>query len=120
MKSQLLQTMFVSTVLFSVVGMSGCSSSPEVKTTSDANPEWIKKPESAFPADRYLVAVGSGSDRESAIAEAKKSMAESFVVKVQSVTESKANSKFNQNTNGGASGEASEDVQKNVTLHTDT
>ena len=99
----------------------GCASSPTTKSTSsDGAPAWIIKPESSYSADRYLVAVGSGSSRDAAIEDAKKSMAESFVVKVQSVTQSKANSTFNESTSGSSSGESKEDTQKNVTLNTDT
>jgi len=99
---------------------SGCSSVPTTQTSTDHDPSWIKKPDSDFPADRYLVSVGTGSNRDLAIEDAKKSMAESFVVKVQSITESKANSTFNQNTSGAASGESKQDTQKNVSLRTET
>ena len=75
--------------------LSACSSAPAIQS-ADQNPAWIKRPESAFPADRYLVSVGNGSSRDLAIEDAKKSMAESFVVKVQSITESKTNSTFNE------------------------
>jgi hypothetical protein len=100
--------------------LNACSSAPAVQSSSDNNPAWILKPESAYPADRYLVSVGSGSNRELAIEDAKKSMAESFVVKVQSITESKANSTFNENTAGAASGESKQDTQKNVSLRKET
>jgi len=89
-----------------------------VQTSND--PAWITNPESAYPSERYLVSVGTGGTREQAIEDAKKAMAESFVVKVNSITESKAGSTFNQNTEGAASGESNQDVQKNVTLHTET
>jgi len=122
MKSQFSSALIVVSFSFiSLVSLSGCSSAPAVATTnSDRDPSWIKKPDADFPADRYLVAVGNGSTRDRAIEDAKKTMAESFVVQVQSVTESKANSTFNQNTNGGASGESKQDSTKTVSLHTDT
>src|ERR1035437_6888660 len=103
-----------------IILVSGCSSAPTKQSSSDGDPAWIKKPETAFPADRYLVSVGTGSNREQAIEDAKKSMAESFVVKVQSITESKANSTFNESTSGAASGESKQDTQKNISLRTDT
>lgn len=99
--------------------LSACSSAP-VKKEVEGGPAWINKPETSYQADRYLVSVGNGSNREQAIADAKKAMAESFIVKVQSITESKTNSTFNQDTQGGASGESKQDVQKNVTLRTET
>jgi len=110
----------------SLMVLSGCASAPtsasnaQAPNASDLDHSWIAKPDRAYPADRYLVAVGSGSNREQAIADAKKSMAESFIVNVQSATESNANSSFNQNTNGGASGESKQEIQKKVSLHTDT
>jgi hypothetical protein len=94
--------------------LSSCSSAPVIES---------QKPESshsAYPSDRYLVAEGEGSSRERAIEDAKKAMAESFVVKVQSITETKSNSTMNQGTDGSASGESKQDVQKSVTLRTDT
>ena len=103
-----------------IILATGCSSAPMNQSSTEREPSWISKPETAYPADRYLVAVGTGSNRELAIEDAKKAMAESFVVKVNSITESKANSTFNQNTSGAASGEAKQDTQKNVTLHTET
>lgn len=101
--------------------MSGCSSASVAPTTEDNNnPSWISKPDLAYPADRYLVSVGEGSNRERAIEDAKKAMAESFIVKVQSITESKSNSTLNQDTTGAASSEAKQDIQKNISLRTDT
>jgi len=107
-----------------LISLSACSSSPSVKgdraELSGSAPAWILKPEASYSPDRYLVSVGSGSNREAAIEDAKKSMAESFVVKVQSVTQSQANSNFNQSTNGSASGDSKQDFQKNITLNTET
>lgn len=107
-------------ILFSVFLIAGCASAPATRTQVENGPAWINKPESAYSADRYLVSVGQGSSRELAIQDAKKSMAESFVVKVQSVTESKTNSIFNQNSDGAASGESREDTRKDVSMRTDT
>jgi hypothetical protein len=58
---------------------SACASTPEMSNTL---PEWVQHPEQSYPSTRYLVAVGTGSSREAAIQDAKKQMAESFVVKV--------------------------------------
>lgn len=111
-----LASLFLTFVLFGF--LVGCSTASVELTTSQ--PEWIRTPEKSYPSDRFLVSVGSGSSREQAIDEAKKEMAESFAVKVQSVTESKTGSTFKQDTEGSASGESSQDVQKKVILQTDT
>ncbi len=106
--------------LILIINLGACASAPTTTESTNGEPAWIKKPEAAYPADRYLVSVGTGSTRDLAIEDAKKAMAESFVVKVQSITESRATSTMNQNTDGAASGDSKQDTQKNVSLRTDT
>jgi hypothetical protein len=109
---------FSITLVFLLNYSLGCASAPVAPLNS--LPEWVQAPEKSYPSDRYLVSVGSGTSREQAIQEAKKAMAESFVVKVQSVTESKSGSTLKQDTEGQSAGESSQDIQQKVTLHTDT
>ncbi len=96
---------------------SACASTPEMSNTI---PEWVQHPEQHYPATRYLVAVGTGSSREAAIQDAKKQMAESFVVKVQSLTKVNAQSKLSQDTAGSVSGDSSQNVSKEVNLESST
>jgi hypothetical protein len=111
-------TFFVSLLL-----LSACASAPSasVKTGSaDSLPLWVNQPQGSYPENRYLVAVGNGRDRNSAIDDAKKQMAESFVVKVKSELQNKSQSTLNQDTGGGASGDASEKTAKDLSLSTET
>ena len=61
-----------------------------------------------------------GSSREESIQDAKKQMAESFVVKVRSYTQNNSTSTLNQNTAGNVNGDSSQNVSKDVSLQTDT
>jgi len=96
---------------------SACASNPNMK---DAVPGWVQHPEQNYPSTRYLVAVGTGSSRDAAIQDAKKQMAESFVVKVQSLTKVNAQSTLSQDTAGSVSGDSNQNVSKDVSLETST
>jgi hypothetical protein len=109
-------------LVLSVLVLSACASTEsQVKTESVGSvPAWVNQPQAAYPANRYLVSVGNGRDRNSAISDAKKQMAESFVVKVKSEIQTKASSTLNQNTAGSVSGEAKEVVSKDLSLTSET
>ena len=102
--------------------LTACSSAPKTSETAATNevPSWVKNPQGNYPETRYLVAVGEGSSRDSAIEDAKKQLAESFVVRVRSETQSKADSNLTQNTQGVTTGDSSQNAQKNLSLQTDT
>jgi hypothetical protein len=97
--------------------LSACASAPDTKETI---PAWVNHPEQNYPSTRYLVAVGTGSSREAAIQDAKKQMAESFVVKVQSLTKVNAQSTLSQDTTGSVSSDANQNVSKDVSFETST
>ncbi len=99
--------------------LSACASSSEVKPTA-GNADWINHPEASYPPERYLVSVGQGGSRDEAINDAKKQMAESFVVKVNSYTKVNSQSNLNQDTSGGMSGDSKQNVAKDVSLESNT
>jgi hypothetical protein len=98
--------------------LSACSSAPELK--KDEVPAWVNRPETLYPQTRYLSAVGGGKTREEAIQDAKRQLAESFVVKVQSQSKISAQSTLNQNTQGSVSGDSNQNMTKEVTFETST
>ncbi len=100
--------------------LSACASAPELKSLDGSLPDWVQHPEKNYPSTRYLVAVGSGNSRDEAIRDARKQMAESFVVKVQSLTQVNSQSKLAQNTSGQVSGDANQNVSKDLSLETTT
>ena len=110
--------------LLSLMVLSACSSAPK-QTAADVAvastpPAWVNHPEVTYPSERYLTSVGQGSSRDEAIRDAKKQMAESFVVKVQSYTKTNDTSTLNQNTAGSVNGDSSQNISKNVSLETNT
>ena len=103
-----------------LLSLSACSSAPKPVETPTEAPAWVKNPQGNYPETRFLVAVGEGRSRDAAIEDAKKQLAESFVVRVRSETQSNGSSSMDQNTNGSVSGSASSNTQKNLSLQTDT
>jgi len=105
-----------------VLFLSACASTPKSSSTdiSSTVPVWVNHPEASYPPERYLVAVGMGSSRDEAIQDAKKQMAESFVVKVKSFTQVNAQSNLNQSTTGSVNGDSTQNVAKDVSLETST
>ncbi|MBU6153424.1 MAG: LPP20 family lipoprotein [Bdellovibrionales bacterium] len=95
--------------------LSSCASAPS-GSAEDSTPEWVRHPERRFSSERYLSAVGVGVDRESAIRDAKKNMAESFLVKVKSATSSESESKMSRDTGGGLQGRSDESLKKEVSF----
>ncbi len=110
---QLLALLASITFLFSA-----CSSAPEIK--KEGIPDWVNRPETLYPQTRFLSAVGGGRNREEAIQDAKRQLAESFVVKVQSQSKITAQSSLNQNTQGMVSGDSNQNMAKEVTFETST
>ena len=110
--------------LFVSLFLSACASTPRGENsaigTETSAPSWVSHPEINYPPERYLVAVGTGSSRDEAIRDAKKQMAESFVVKVKSYTQVNSESHLNQNTSGGAKGDSSQSVAKDLSFETNT
>ena len=102
--------------------LSACASAPKQEGTalSAGTPDWANHPEQNYPAERYLSSVGVGNTRDEAIQDAKKQMAESFVVKVKSYTQVNAKSNLNQTTSGSVSGDSSQNTAKDVSLETST
>jgi len=107
-------------LVFFCAALSACSSAPKPVEPNTEVPAWVKNPQGNYPETRYLVAVGEGGSRDAAIEDAKKQLAESFVVRVRSETQSKGNSSLDQNTSGSVSGSASQSTEKNLSLQTDT
>ncbi|NDG84668.1 MAG: hypothetical protein EBX52_06470 [Proteobacteria bacterium] len=101
--------------LLPLILLSSCASAPP-KAEGPSVPAWVSHPEQAYPAQRYLSSVGIGNGRDEAIRDAKRQMAESFMVKVKSTTSLNAESKLDQNTSGSVSGAASQNVNKSVDL----
>ncbi|MBI9031512.1 LPP20 family lipoprotein [bacterium] len=75
-------------LLILVITLMGCSSNSVVK--SNGNPEWIDNPKVKYPEGMYLAAVGYGSTRRAAEADAMGSVARIFK------TDVKANTKFTE------------------------
>jgi hypothetical protein len=110
--------------LLSLLILSACASSPKSSApdvaVASVPPTWVNNPEMSYPSERYLTSVGQGSSRDEAIRDAKKQMAESFVVKVKSYTKKNDTSTLNQNTSGNVNGDSSQNISKNVSLETNT
>ena len=109
-------------LLLLVFALSACSSAPKDAATSVSTsvPDWVGNPKGAWPEARYLSAVGAGNSRDSAISDAKKQLAESFVVKVNSETTSHGQSDLDQTTEGKISGSSRQDVAKNLSIQSET
>lgn len=110
-------------ILPALVLLSACASTPKPSSEeapSRATPSWVMHPELNYPDSRYLVAIGTGKSRDAAIEDAKKQLAESFVVKVKSYTSSNATSSLDQSTSGSVSGNSNQKVSKDVSLETNT
>jgi len=110
-------------LLLGLLLLSACASAPasNVKTQiAESLPVWVNQPQGSYPENRYLVAVGEGSSRDQAIADAKKQMAESFVVKVKSEIQTKTQSNLNESTAGTVSGDSSENMNGDLSLTTET
>jgi hypothetical protein len=105
--------------LFLLLTLGACATAP-VPTNPDTVPSWVNRPETLYPQTRYLSAVGGGKNREEAIQDAKRQLAESFVVKVQSQSRINSDSSLNQNTEGAISGRASQKMEKETTFETQT
>ena len=99
--------------------LSACSSVP-VKPVAQALPDWANHPQTYYSETRFLSAVGTAPSRAGAIEDAQKQIAESFVVKVQSNTQTKAQSSLDENTNGSVSGKAGQNTEKNLSIQTET
>jgi hypothetical protein len=98
---------------FLTLVISSCASSSDLKSDPSI-PEWVLHPEMRFPLERYLSSIGVGASREEAIRDAKKNMAETFLVKVRSATQSSSESNLSKDTSGGLKGEASESLKKEL------
>ncbi len=103
-----------SVVFLALLVAAACSSSPEAKSPSI--PSWASRPGDSYPEQRYLSAVGIGANRDEAIRDAKKQMAESFLLQIKSSTRVSAESALDQTTAGSSSGSARQAVQKEVSL----
>jgi len=99
--------------------LSSCAGVPEPPRVESV-PAWVQRPETLYPSQRYLSAVGSGRDRESAVRDAQKNLAEAFSVKVQSSVRSASESKLSQTTEGSLKGDSSDQVTREVTLESVT
>ncbi len=102
------------------VFLNACASAPKKEIQTNTLPDWVNHPQTLYPDTRFLVAVGTSASRDGAIEDAKKQMAESFVVKVQSETKSSAQSSLDENTSGSVNGSAGQNVEKNLSLQTET
>jgi hypothetical protein len=105
-------------ILLTSIGFIGCASTPN--PDSKDLPTWVNRPDQNYTDSRYLVAVGTGNSRNQAIADARKNLAESFLVKVQSETRSNDQSTLEQSTSGSVSGKSEQKISKDITLTTDT
>lgn len=108
--------------------LGACSSAPTKSDDSNpvspnipaGAPSWVKNPYGAYPDNRYLVAIGSGRDRNAAIDDAKKQMAESFIVKVKSDTKLRTKSRLSEETTGAVVGNTENETDKDLSLTTET
>ncbi len=109
-------------ILLGLLILTACASSPkqDLPEVKYGTPAWANHPEQNYPPERYLVSVGTGASRDEAIQDARKQMAESFVVKVKSYTQVNAKSNLNQSTSGNVSGDSSQNTAKDVSLETKT
>ncbi len=84
-----IRVMFIAFVMV----FSACSSTPQPSESAAlVQPEWITHPQVLYPDARYLSVVGVGKNRSEAIQDARKNLAESFLVKVKSETLSQSES----------------------------
>lgn len=84
-----------------------------------ARPAWIDGETVAkFPELRFLTAVGSGTSRGAAEADAKKQLASVFRAKVSSETKSESKSSVSEDTDAKTTGSASGSLQSNVNIQT--
>ncbi len=86
---------------------------------SGERPSWIDGDwKGDYPEEKYLVSVGSGPNRNAAIQDAKKSLAELFRAKVSSETRSESASELKESTDASQSGSAAQKLQSGVTIST--
>ncbi len=90
-----------------------CSTTPASNGVQGV-PEWVRRPEVRYPSERFLSSVGVGRDRESAILDAKKNMAESFLVKVKSASVAASESSVSKDTDGMIKGASEDSFKKEV------
>lgn len=109
-------------MIFVVSILCACSSTPKAGDTPSSStvPDWVNNPAAHYPESRYLSAIGTGNTRDAAIDDAKKQLAQSFVVKVNSETTTKGQSDLGESTTGSVSGSSSQNVTKNLSLQSDT
>ncbi len=108
-----------------VFALSACASGAHRSDVSSSGggsgqPDWITHPQANYPENQYLVAVGMGKDRNEAIQDAKKNLAESFLVRVSSESVTHKNATLAEDSTGSVSGKSDQDSHKNLTLSTDT
>lgn len=92
-----------------------CATTP-ASDGGQGGPEWIRHPEVRLPSERFISSVGVGRDRESAIMDAKKNMAESFLVKVKSASVATSESSLSKDTDGMSRGTNDDLFKKEVTF----
>jgi hypothetical protein len=102
-----------------LVFASACATAPQ-QNPPLATPEWVAHPEKIYPEQRFLTSVGVGGSRDEAIRDARRQMAESFMVKIQSSTQVNSDSKLSQSTLGAVTGTSAQTVNKATTLETET
>jgi hypothetical protein len=101
-----------------IVLASACATVPNEKESGGA-PSWVSHPEQAYPEQRFFTSVGMGGSREEAIRDARRQMAEAFLVKVQSSTQVNADSKLNESTSGSVSGASSQNVNQSLNMESE-
>jgi hypothetical protein len=98
--------------------LAACASA-QTKAPSEGRPDWVDgKTEGAYPASKYMTAVGNGSSREAAVQSAKNALASSFLQKVESETASESRAELSENTSAQSSGEASSKSRSAVQIST--
>ncbi len=103
--------------IISFTFLSACSSAPPVQSTL---PDWVNAPKKLFPETRYLSAVGTGKNRNEAILDAKKLIAESLITQVRSERFSHTQGSLNQNSSGQTESQTQRQDQQSLSLTTDT
>jgi hypothetical protein len=94
--SKIKKSILVSYIL--LLSLFGCGGTPPA-TTTGAGPDWIYNPSPVYPEDRYISAVGYGSDRESAEKNALGALASVFGQTVKG--ETMASYKYSEAVSGG-------------------
>lgn len=114
-------------ILLSSLTWAACASSPKTAEPEAQGariaphaPGWAQNPGDRYPETRYLTAIGIGANRNAAIDDARKQMAESFVVKVRSETQARTQANLSQDTAGAVAGATQNETDKTLTLSTET